>query len=422
MLARLQFGLLTLCVFFALLSVVIVGYKRHLFSPQRLNFHYPLLVASVGKLGEVLVYLFISVAVCCFKRCRRMLWSVHSERNSVPMWWVVVCLFIGICLSAASLAADTIVYRLLDLTTKQVIDATAPVASGILGVCCWWKYRERQSRRLDKEMLLPIDEERSATKPKRSLLCFDDGLRNDVRFGSWFAMAGIVLGTVLTVRYAVVDTETVRTHHGTRWFGIILDSATVVTASLSTLLADYILNHVGWSPFHLELVNAPSELIVLVIVTFVVHSKIAATAETPPITFDIIHEAFWLSWPIMLASPVLGFTGTYILKRTSVVTSMILNNIVMGLVVVADFVYFSKHVRLSGGGWLGLVVSACSVAAYCMFCYIGQQTGAGVSDHFSTSDDSDLWEKRHRKVGAVPMESLQRRSFPVGSVEEEDGL
>ena len=311
----------------------------------------------------------------------------------------MLCIAVGVCLGAYSYAVDTIVYRLLDLTTKQMIDASSPIVALVLGTCCCWKASKYAGLSLKNPVSLAVyaqlsDESDSSCgdvwneddyivanyKQKRSM---------SVRFGRWCSLLGIVTGLVLMV-WGNADEPESKEEQSAQWLGMGLNASTLVSASFSKLLADYILNCVGWPVFKLIAIHGPFEFSLLV----------AATATTAyiggnpgePWTREVLMQAATYASVIMAASVPLGFISVTILQRTSVVTSMILSSVVMGIVIVIDFIGLdfvgsSKYDGLTMKVGSGITVFVVGMAGYCICAYIHERSvKKALKDDFAGSD------------------------------------
>jgi hypothetical protein len=360
-------------------SVATIAYKRWLFSPKRKNFRHPYLIAAAGKLGQTIVVPFV-IIFAQTAACKARLWNARGGGDSTAghiRWchwapWIVT----HVSLSAATLAADTLVYRYLDLTTKQIIDFTAPVAVLMVGFFFYRIFPSSIRTIAKKTRLLPalneiapsgFTEESGGGDSLSS--DFDNknataARRCGLEAGRVITLLGIVGGTGLTAWHVATEPNAAD-RHGVSWLGLTLDGCTLLTSSVSVLIAEHMLSSGEWSPFRLIAVHSVPELILLLGAAFALdeggHHGWSA---------HILRETALYAAPIAAGAIPLALVSITVLMETSATSAMVLGNAVMGLVIVADFVYFEKHTRISWLGGTGLAVSVFSVICYTFFCYL----------------------------------------------------
>jgi len=359
--------------FYVLIGAARAVYSRWVLSPKAEAFEYPLVLAFCTKICLTVGYVAVWMLGRAVPRLQTTLYG--PPQHSVLTHWKRWTKFIIplILMSVAALSLDTIAYTLVDLTTKQVIDACMPLVQMLSEPCAGCIRNAKRNDDQTLQELCPEDDE-----PFRPLM-----QRRKTGTLYWLSqktsVLAVVAGTVLTV----FDV------HSVSMLGIIVDASTLFPVAWSTFIQKFLLHQPGWTYFVLLAVTALPETFLMAGVVYAIHGSEAFTAE-------VFRQGFIYAGPLLAISIVVPLLGFTILKETSEVSYTIAVNTVMATVIFIDLFYLKDRDEPSQLNWIGFGVFAVASIWYA----------------------STLWWTRQRPVAELPGLAVP---LPVLEPDDEDG-
>jgi hypothetical protein len=357
--------------FYVLIGAARAIYSRWVLSPKAQGFEYPLVLAFCTKICLTIGYVSVWLVGRAVPRLQPTLYG-PPHHNVLTHWKRWTKFIVPLILtSVAALSLDTIAYTLVDLTTKQVIDACMPLVQMLSEPCAGCIRKAK-----------PSDETLQELYPERDEAFVPLTERRKTGWLFWMSqktsVLAVVAGTVLTV----FDTRSVST------LGIAIDASTLFPVAWGTFIQKFLLHQPGWTYFVLLAVTALPETFLMAAVVYAVHGQDAFTAE-------VFRQGFVYAGPLLAISIVVPLLGFTILKETSEVSYTIAVNAVMATVIFIDLFYLKDRDEPSQLNWIGFGVFATASALYA----------------------STLWWTRLRPVADLPGMALP---MPVLSSESDD--
>ena len=355
-------GKALLAVFFIAMGIVLQLYHRWVLSPKANDFGYPLSMAMCARLYLAMAYSVVALAARTTGCQARLYGNTHTYVNERWLVWVPLISFL-VAIDAVGMALDTMVYKYLSLTLKQVIDSTVPLVMGVATfawaycACRCWRKREtvwdNLNERLEAQDGAELDTQSTRSSESFELLAAKKPAEVDpdyyVRWLKRFSVLAVGVGTAMTVWSATAD-DGGNSH---LVLGIVLDFASVCVAVCSILITSYILAQPAWSRFRLLSTTAWPSAIMMVFAAYIGHG---ADGFAGPVMRTAAGYALFPA----CSSLVLAFVGLWLLQNTSPLTYSVLSNAVVVGVVLADVFLLGERVNTVNGLGLGV----CGVALF----------------------------------------------------------
>lgn len=358
-----------------LLTIVMNCYLNWVLSPDFVGFGRPVLLAVASRLYTNAF--FLAVSLVAMWRAGAFSGKHWRRQQRAPSWLAFMGLdiyaprellaetgsygirhslwdltrryglLLGLMSAAGAVATgiDAMVYTMIPLPLKQVVEATAPVVGvllrgGWLAVAGLWAYA-RTAWASDFE---PLNGSPAAPMRRRRCACCLGCCRPSwpgaLRLAS---LVGIVVGTALTVWHA--SSGSVR--------GVLLDFATVVIVSGMMMITDWLLDGKGFTPLSLILLMAPGSALTMWGFAWRNSGWAARISDWP--TF---RTALWYGAPLGALLILTDLGNMWLVDRTSAITMLVSSNVVVVGMLFADAVVFGHHARIEvlNGAGIGLVV------------------------------------------------------------------
>ena len=325
-------------VVYVIVGTALIVYHRWVLSPKEEDFEFPLVLAFCSKIGMTAGYGVAIAIAYAFPSLQLKLFGPpeHSVLTHWKRWtgYIVPLIF----LSVLGLSLDTIAYTLVDLVTKQVIDAGMPLAILVFGVCagCLAPPRDHGDDGL-------IGEEPAGLVPMV--------YRRSTGVVFWLLQKSTVIAIVVGTAMSIWRVSSVS------WFGVAIDASTLIPAAWITFILKALMHQKGWTYFLLLAVTAIPETFLMGGVVYAIHGKEAFTAQ-------VFHDGFKYACPILIMATMRTLLGFLILQNTSELSFTIAGNMVMGSVILLDLFYIKDREEPNLVNWIGFGVFVASLVAY----------------------------------------------------------
>lgn len=368
-------------VLFVVIGVLRALYSRWVLSPRAENFRYPLVLAFCTKIGLTLGYALTILVARFSPRLKRVLYG--SEKYSLKTHWRRWTTYIVplIVLSVLALSLDTLAYTLVDLSTKNVIDASLPLPIMLFKPCAGFLFIA-QNFQIVEELIQTVPATVKMTYRRETGILFQMFQKGSVLV--------IVVGTAM----AIWHVKTVS------WLGVVIDASTLFPVAWSTFIIKALLGQDGWTYFMLLAVTALPETFLMAGVVYAVHGKEAFALE-------VFRQGFVFAGPVLAMAILLSLLGFLILQNTSELSYTIAGNVITGSVILIDLFYIKDRDEPSLINWIGFAIFVCSLTAYAFslwwtrsreMSFVQTKAALGIrikefkiDSYYSSSDSEDIF-------------------------------
>ena len=287
----------------AVLLFVAVATALQFYKQRVLRDTSPIAFAAVVKVITGVGFLGFIVARSCTRSGVAPLFE-HERRVSL---WVLVPILAGLCVfGAATVALDTAAFTLLDLTTKQVIDACEPVAVLVIAFVL-------------RRALAPV-------APKSYGVIESDRPGDTIslsrRRGGWRAVRWVRAGLVVCMAGASV--WVVWATPRASGAGVLVNGLSLVTAAVTVVLVETLLSWRAYPEFLLMIVTVLPDAVMLGVLAWYL-------GESMPRTFHM-----WSALIVASAELLLKVLGFHLLRTVGAVNLSVVGVVVFALVVSLD--------------------------------------------------------------------------------------